>query len=738
MQTTSGNIEPLLDDKEPTLPRLGAYAPTGETSSLFRKRMSQLPLSEMHDVPKDFAGHVHQPSMVPENEEDDLPPLPPLISYCSYVRFGCAFAKWYMLVGVINLGAYTLCRSKEYLTHYTIIPFDSWVGSVLAGIWLGTAVWAYLSARRYEQYVQDYDRVAQYEQGQQAEDPEDPSMAAFIPNYEHMYGFVSRKIDEWFARPKGGGAQPIYSMTRPPPEGTSSLVNLSFVLWSISFSAAFSLAFGITVGKGYVDLCGSNSTSISASLITKIDYNNLLTYPSGVQDWANVTRLDSSYYDPYGYHYQTNFKDEILYGFPTASTEPGSFAEMQDGTIFFAGLPPPVKQKGGKHYLRIDHMVLVESPGSGKSLIYHDEIVDPRMFIPVESTMTNNSRGDYVAAQFCFTASNQTKEEEYFFATLTTPIFCIISLNSSTYEIRKETITWTDKGRNLQVRAASTGSEVLIAHVGQNYSDMYREVVSISPATMTKQGLFHMTQTEGRRGYGYIYDEETGRMRRPPSCIQQHVQIMSAIAAVVVLVMCSAWLIVREGVSAGVAPFCLAVVILIRMCTSRYSGISTMSLVLGSFVFHCIICCGSACPLPAWFGRELKVWGLYSWILAFYAVGRHDTGIVALIMLGLSGMVLNHPTCKLMGYAMVTHSAFIAVQLSIVRMSETQKYREWDHGGTIRSAFVGFLLGMGVLGLENLVSSNRRYCVALWRPMAQTGRTLVYGSRHASRGGRRR
>ena len=170
-----------------------------------------------------------------------------------------------------------------------------------------------------------------------------------------------------------------------------------------------------------------------------------------------------------------------------------------------------------------------------------------------------------------------------------------------------------------------------------------------------------------------------------------------------------------------------------------------MSLVLGTFFFHCVIGCGSACPLPAWFGRELKVWGLYSWILAFYVVGRHDTGIVALIMLGLSGIVLNHPTCKLMGYAMVAQSAFIAVQLSIVRMFLTQEYpryhdygRDHDFGGALRSAFVGFLLGMGVLGLENLVSSNRRYCVALWRPMVQTGRTLVYGSRHASRGGRRR
>jgi hypothetical protein len=96
-----------------------------------------------------------------------------------------------------------------------------------------------------------------------------------------------------------------------------------------------------------------------------------------------------------------------------------------------------------------------------------------------------------------------------------------------------------------------------------------------------------------------------------------------------------------------------------------------------------------------------------------------------------------------MGYAMVAQSAFIAVQLSTVRtFFSTQEYyepgyHEQDYGRVFRSALVGFLLGMGVLGLENILSSNRRYFVALWRPIAQTGRTLLYGSRHDSGRGRR-
>ena len=402
--------------------------------------------------------------------------------------------------------------------------------------------------------------------------------------------------------------------------------------------------------------------------------------------------------------------------------------------------------------MRVDHKVLVESPGSGKSLIYHDEFVNPRMFIPVESAMTNNSRSDSAAAQFCFTASEQAKEKQQYrdYDTIqTTPIYCIISLNATSYEIRKETIAWAEESRKLQVRAASIGSEVLIALAGKNDSDLYLEVVSISPATMTKQRVFHMTLIEERTAdYRYMYDEVTGERRRRPTCIQQHVQVMSAIAGVVVLVMCSAWLIVREGVPAGIAPCCFAAVLLIRMCTRKYSGFHTMSLVFGTFFFLVILCCGNACPLPSWFGRELKVWGLYSWVFAFYAVGRHDTGIVALILFGISGIILNHPTYKLMGYAMVAQSAFIALQLSTVRMFFSthqyhepeyyeREYHEQDYSRVFRSALVGFLLGMGVLGLENILSSNRRYFVALWRPMAETGRTLLYGSRHDSGRGRR-
>ena len=35
-------------------------------------------------------------------EEEELLQLPPLISYCSYVKYGCAFGKWLLLALIVN------------------------------------------------------------------------------------------------------------------------------------------------------------------------------------------------------------------------------------------------------------------------------------------------------------------------------------------------------------------------------------------------------------------------------------------------------------------------------------------------------------------------------------------------------------------------------------------------------------------------------------------------------------
>jgi hypothetical protein len=201
--------------------------------------------------------------------------------------------------------------------------------------------------------------------------------------------------------------------------------------------------------------------------------------------------------------------------------------------------------------------------------------------------------------------------------------------------------------------------------------------------------------------------------------------MMAAIVGLVVLVLCGAWLILREGVPAGVAPLFFAVVLLIRMSTDQYeSGITTMWLAFGTLFFHCVLCCGSVCPLPAWIGRDLKVWGLYSWILSFLVIhssilGDPRTRFSALVLFGLSGVILNHPIPQLIGYYMISLGIFVAVQAPFFGM--------W-YGDDFKVALVTLLLGTGVLAVNHRFSSNRRYFAFVCRPLTRAGRTLLYGT----------
>ena len=91
MLASPSNIKPLLDDeKESSLPGIDAYAPPGDAS--FRKRIPQATVLRRTDnldlATHDFSGHAPHSSAMLEDEDDDLPPLPPLVSYCAYVRFG--------------------------------------------------------------------------------------------------------------------------------------------------------------------------------------------------------------------------------------------------------------------------------------------------------------------------------------------------------------------------------------------------------------------------------------------------------------------------------------------------------------------------------------------------------------------------------------------------------------------------------------------------------------------------
>jgi hypothetical protein len=165
------------------------------------------------------------------------------------------------------------------------------------------------------------------------------------------------------------------------------------------------------------------------------------------------------------------------------------------------------------------------------------------------------------------------------------------------------------------------------------------------------------------------------------------------------------------------------------MSTKQYEiGITTMWLAFGTLFFHCVLCFGSACPLPAWIGRDLKVWGLYSWILSFLVIhssilGDPRTCFLALVLLGVTGVILNHPIPQLIGYYMISLGIFVAIQAPFLRM--------W-YGEDFKVALVMVLLGMGVLGLGHRFSSNRRYFAFVCRPLTRAGRTLFYGTGNGS------
>jgi len=233
------NSQPLLSDETtPTAgPRMGAYEPPASSSwhqPDFPPHASPATTShggssggyDLHLSATDASGNV-----IPSASEDDedLPQLPPLVSYCSFVRYGCAFSKWLLLVAVVNMAAFGICAKDRYFHFNRYWPVDTWKGGLLACVWLGTAVFLFWAAKVVENEVQRVDHMAQYEQGRVSEDTNSTShnVAAFVPSYEHIYGQVSRKIDAMFI-PKRSSS----SSNAAPPEGTSSLVNLSFACWS--------------------------------------------------------------------------------------------------------------------------------------------------------------------------------------------------------------------------------------------------------------------------------------------------------------------------------------------------------------------------------------------------------------------------------------------------------------------------------------------------------------------------
>lgn len=710
MQSTSprNNAEPLLRDELPTGPRLGAYAPPPSSQS------SRGDSYDLHLTATDSVGQVILIEEEDGEGDDALPSLPPLISYCNYVRFGCAFGKWILLVLIINVIAIAISIKGGYFRYSRLWPMNSWQGWLLATVWFLTAMWFYWCAKIVDKDVQLIDR--HYEPGRLSEE-DVGTPQSFVPNYEHIYGQVSRKIDTSF---------------HSPNEPTSSLINLSLALWALALGAATFLGTGLVWGKHYQASCDTRSNSTSSY---KGDFSNIQSYPEDVQTWI-VEQTD-----PWGNRYQIdptnddyntddgggNRGGDGSYSFPTAySKDYGVFASMPDGTVFFAGQPLE------ENYKQATYLVLVESPGSGGPPKYHTDIRNPRMFIPVANTASKNDNGDWVATQYCFTASKDPAERKksrrsWDAIIRTTPIHCINTKAADEdgkvgFDVTKTKLVWADKSQpGAQVSAASSGNEILVAHTGiDDGSYVYQEVVSINPNTMESKIVYHLTSPQG--GYYGWYDGPRGG--DTIRCIQNHVQVGSAIASMVVMVLSGLWLIVREGVPVGVAPILLAVVGMIRLFSGEWdSGLAHMSLTLGTLFFHGVLACGNICPLPAWMGRDMYSWALYSWIISFIIIDMvfrmGEVGYLATAWLGISGIILNHPIPQIIGYFYVLMGIWYLIMFPFFR------YYWGDYLGRIGILYL--LVGIGIIGLSTWLSNNRRYCVAACRPISRAGRTVFYG-----------
>lgn len=742
------NLEPLLRDEDQAAPRMGAYAPPANSvvappphpqPASIPAPVAAVPMHraepyDLHLTATNQEGEILNPPMM--NNGD--PPLPPLVSYCSYVKFALLFSKWIIFWGIVNTIAMAICIRSGYFDWDALWPFDSWKGFMLSGTWFLTAASLFIGAKFIERDVGHIDHISQYEQGRMSEDGEatnTPSAGSsrFILNFEHVYGQTSRMLDAFFYKKASTINSPAIASPETQPEGASSLVNISYVFWAVGLAAAIFLGSGTLLAKGYAKKCDpSNLPNANSTSTNGKDFQDVGEFPADVQEWI----LDQR--DPWGGARIIGFDDDYYNGgddnLPDATSFPveyerdtGAFAAMTDGTIFFSALPPPTKTNDGAGFVSSSNMVLVQSGGSSGSFVYHNDIRNPRMFIPVESTIGVNSDGNRVATQYCFTASKEKtkkkKERRSWDAIIrTTDLHCVFKKTSSgetEYEFKKTQIVWSDKTRKgPDLVAASSGSSILIAHVGEDDFHVYQEVVSINPNSMTKKVVFHQTRSEGDF-YGF-----EGGDHPYTRCVQDSVMTLGAIAGICSLVASGAWLILREGVPAGVAPIMLAIVAALRAITGPWgSGSVSLVMTIGTVLLHFILCCGGGgiVQLPAWIGRDMYIWALYSWLTSFCTVytlfGYGASTVLSLVYLGISGLILDHPAALVMGCC--------SIAWGLVSMLFIPFY---GYGDQIIDSALYIVIGFGIIGAASFISSNRNFCAAFCMPITRAIRVMFYGN----------
>jgi hypothetical protein len=741
------NLQPLLDGASaPATTVGGGYAPPGQRQEQPSQGAGELQQQESYDLNltvTDADGTIQIPQA--GDGDANLPQLPPLISYCSYVKYACAFGKWLLLVAIANAVGIILVVSGGYFGYEKYLPFDSWKGGLLALIWLVTSAWLFVSAKVVERDVERYDQMAQYEQGRVTEHQEPATTPSFVPNYDAIYGQVSRRLDRCLSKKiNATSLQP--QQQQPPPSGTSCLVNFSFALWGLFLGAGIFLGTGNLLGKHYKKSCGqplpddtSNSTTGSSKF--KGDFSKISNFPDGVKEWITEDK------DNWDYRFPTNdddFNEDYIPpthagDFPIASeADVGLFCNMKDGTVFFAGQSPANTNDDDKGGSGSNRLVLVQAGPNG-TVSYHQDIVKPRMFIPVAATLDTTTN---TASSYCFTASgdkdSKNRQRSWDKIIRTSPIHCITTNDDGSFEFRKKVVAWTDKTqRGPMLSAATSGSQVFIAHTGNADYFLFQEVLAVEPLgeDLSTEVIYHLTSEQDG------YRANTSRNHENTKCVQGDVIVVSMIAALHVLVASSMWLIIREGIPSGAVPMMYAIVLLVYGIAVGlrdgdhyfgYRGNRWLALLFfgGTVFFHIILCCGDGrtCRLPAWIGRDMYVCGLYGWITAFILLdpiaGEGDISFVGMVFFGMSGLILDHPTVTLMGWASVLVGVFLMILWPIFG------YDMFD----LVPGLLCILVGAGMISVQSLISNNRVYMSVFCRPMSRAFHSMLYGSTSAASG----
>ena len=227
------------------------------------------------------------------NEEIELSLLfrASLVSFWNnYVKFYGYFSRWLFFVIIINEFAFVIVgRQMRFMDDNSYSWQYQLAFSFLQFVLLATSIWFFTVAKLIDQQVINLDRMVQYEQAattpddeeiiidteqqqqQQVDNNHDIDLAVevagattnlprLLPNYDNIYGRVSRKIDRFLQQQLSTDDADVLLSTT-----TSCLVNFSYILWSFILAATF---------HGITDLVVVNYFVSRSNSCNNDDYDN--------------------------------------------------------------------------------------------------------------------------------------------------------------------------------------------------------------------------------------------------------------------------------------------------------------------------------------------------------------------------------------------------------------------------------------------------------------------------------